>query len=175
MGVKNVTDYEKLYQRDPKVCGDPFPEFVEFFERYCGSQLSVLDLGCGQGRDSLMVARKGHRVVGVDQSRTGVEQMCQAASREGIPVIGVVADLLGYLPDKLFNVVILDRTLHMFRGLADRMRVLAMSADCVAPNGHLLIADEPSNKQHFDAFFTSRGDSWHVHVSNKNFTFAQRQ
>jgi 2-polyprenyl-3-methyl-5-hydroxy-6-metoxy-1,4-benzoquinol methylase len=26
----------------------------------------VLDLGCGQGRDALFIARKGHSVFGVD-------------------------------------------------------------------------------------------------------------
>jgi tellurite methyltransferase len=174
MKSRPMTNYEKLYQRDPKVCGEPFSEFVEFFDRYAGPKLSVLDLGCGQGRDALMVARKGHGVVGVDLSLTGVTQMCEAAGSEGLSVIGEVADLLTYQPARKFDVVILDRTLHMVPKLADRMRVLETAAECLPPEGYLLIADEPSNKPHFDEFFKSHGGTWRFLVSNKNFTFAQR-
>lgn len=174
LGVKNMTDYEKLYQRDHKVCGDPFSEFVEFFDRYVGPTLSVLDLGCGQGRDSLMIARKGHVVVGVDISPTGVAQMSQIASSERIRVVSLVADVLSYQPEQKFDVVILDRTLHMLPRLTDRMRVLGMAANCLLPIGYILIADAPSNKRHFNEFFESHAYEWCFPLSNKNFTFAQR-
>lgn len=35
----------------------------------------MLDLGCGQGRDALLFARAGHRLLGVDVSSVGIEQM----------------------------------------------------------------------------------------------------
>ncbi|WP_409070426.1 class I SAM-dependent methyltransferase [Aliifodinibius sp. S!AR15-10] len=43
-----------------------------------------MDFGCGQGRDALFIARMGHRVLGVDISKTGISQMLDEANRENI-------------------------------------------------------------------------------------------
>ncbi len=76
-----MTDYEKEYQKNVDACGLPFAEFVAFFDTIKG-KLKVLDLGCGQGRDALMIARKGHEVLGVDVSPTGIKQMLEKARDE---------------------------------------------------------------------------------------------
>ncbi len=61
-----MINYEKEYQNSRNVCGEPFPEIVEFFENYDDECATVLDSGCAQGRDALFIARKGHSVLGVD-------------------------------------------------------------------------------------------------------------
>ena len=61
-----MINYEKEYQNIRNVCGEPFPEIVEIFENYDDECATVLDSGCGQGRDALFIARKGHSVLGVD-------------------------------------------------------------------------------------------------------------
>ncbi len=80
-----MTDYEQVYRKQAEACGQPFPEFVGFFESLDGA-VDVLDLGCGQGRDALLAARMGHRVIGVDTSPTGIEQILAAAREEGLAV-----------------------------------------------------------------------------------------
>lgn len=132
--------YDKHYRDDPAACGAPFAEF----EAFCGeAQIgTVLDLGCGQGRDALMFARAGHRVVGVDVSSVGVSQMGEAAGDEGLDVIGVVADIRTYEPDRRFDVVTLDRVLHML-ATEDRIPTLETAMGAVAPGGHLLVAEGP--------------------------------
>lgn len=132
--------YDKHYRDDPAACGAPFAEF----EAFCGEAEagSVLDLGCGQGRDALMFARAGHRVVGVDVSSVGITQMREAARAEGLDVEGVVADIRTYGPDRRFDVVILDRVLHMLAA-ADRIPMLETAMGAVAPGGHLLVAEGP--------------------------------
>ena len=59
---------KKEYQNSRNVCGDPFPELVEFFENYDDECATVHDSGCEQGRDALFIARKGHSVLGVDSA-----------------------------------------------------------------------------------------------------------
>ena len=44
--------------------------------------VSVLDLGCGQGRDALFIARRGHILLGVDAAQTGIKQILKT-SRSG--------------------------------------------------------------------------------------------
>lgn len=103
--------YDKHYCDDLAACGAPFAEFQAFCRQaHVGS---VLDLGCGQGRDGLMFARAGHRVVGVDVSSVGIGQMREVAEAESLDVEGVVADICTYEPDQRFDIVILDRVLHM--------------------------------------------------------------
>ena len=58
--------YKLLYREGRDVCGAPFQQFVDFFNTFNRKNCRVLDLGCGQGRDALFIARKGHIVFGVD-------------------------------------------------------------------------------------------------------------
>ena len=54
---------------------------------------SVLDLGCGQGRDSLFISRKGHTVLGVDAAQTAIKQMLKLAVLENLNVKGILLAL----------------------------------------------------------------------------------
>ena len=74
---------------------------------------SLLDIGCGQGHVALLIARAGHRVVGVDLSPSGIHDMTRVATKEALPVEGIVADLSTFTPQGIFDVLLIDRTLHM--------------------------------------------------------------
>jgi tellurite methyltransferase len=168
-----MTDYETLYAEGQDVCGQPFPELVRFFEAQPAG-LRVLDLGCGQGRDTLMVARLGHQVVGVDLSPTGVAQMLATAADADLSVTGQVADIAGFEPDGTFDVVVIDRVLHMLGDAATRQGVLARTGACVRPGGHLVIADTPKNLPLVRAFMESRDGAWSLTFARKGFLFWQR-
>jgi hypothetical protein len=45
--AKNTIKYEQLYRKERNVCGQPFQEFVEFFDILDKDNCRVLDLGCG--------------------------------------------------------------------------------------------------------------------------------
>ncbi|WP_342077412.1 methyltransferase domain-containing protein [Yoonia sp. SS1-5] len=65
-------DYDKLYAQERDALGQPTAIFVDFFDKIDRKQMRVLDVGCGQGRDAIFIARKGHQVVGVDISANGI-------------------------------------------------------------------------------------------------------
>ena len=161
--------YDRHYREDPAACGSPFAEFEAFCGELGGS-LSVLDLGCGQGRDALMFARAGHRVVGVDLSSVGVQQMVAAAEDESLPVEGVVHDIRYYRPERRFDIVILDRVLHMLPE-ADRRAMLERAMDATAPGGHLLVAEGPKGMAPVRAVIEGRG--WTAVTKSKNRLIAQ--
>lgn len=137
-------DYDELYQNERNALGEPGKEFVRFFKSYAKTGASVLDIGCGQGRDALFIARLGHRVLGVDLSPAGIADLLRDASAANLAVDGMVVDIVSYQPDQQFDIVLIDRTLHMLSE-ADRLMVLDRLARCVVPGGFLLIADEKSN------------------------------
>lgn len=168
------TRYELLYREQDDVCGDPAPEFVAFAVSYSNPSASVLDLGCGQGRDAFVFARRGMSVTGVDISPTGVKQMVAFADTNALRITGVVSNILEYDTDTRFDIIILDRTLHMLSNPKDRVDVVERCADWLARFGHILIADEPSNIRAFAGWFNSDSRNWQITPNMKpGFCFAQ--
>jgi tellurite methyltransferase len=58
-----------------------------------GHQARVLDLGCGEGRDSVFLAQQGHDVVGVDLAPDGLRKAARLADHRGVRVSWVCAAL----------------------------------------------------------------------------------
>lgn len=56
----------------------------------------VLCLAEGEGRNAVYLATRGHRVTGVDQSEVGLAKARRFASRSGVVIETVVADLAEY-------------------------------------------------------------------------------
>lgn len=166
-------DYDKLYGETPEALGAPTGRIVAFFDAVEGPGLRVLDVGCGQGRDALFVARRGHTVVGVDLSPNGIRDMVAGAQREGLAVEGVVADITRFEPEGAFDIVLIDRTLHMLTR-ADRLAVLGRLLDHVVPGGWVLIADEPSNMADITAVLADHVASWRAEVAIRGYLFARR-
>ena len=164
--------YDQHYRASDAACGDPFKEFVAFAQAHGGPGVQVLDLGCGQGRDALLFARAGCSVLGLDVSSVGVGQMRDAAQREGLDVRGVVGDLLSFEPTAEYDVVILDRVLHMLDSDALRVSVLTKAADATREGGFVLVADGPKHRELIRGGFVRRG--WALVKATKNRTFARR-
>jgi 2-polyprenyl-3-methyl-5-hydroxy-6-metoxy-1,4-benzoquinol methylase len=133
---------------------------VAFFEHYNKTRTKVLDLGCGQGRDALFIARMGHQVVRVDISKTGITQMLEEAKREGLDVCGVVADVVEYEPSGEYDVVILDRVLHMLKEDSERRVVLEKASGVTKSSGFILIADTPKHQAQIRSFFEDHSTGW---------------
>lgn len=72
----------------------------------------ILDLGCGEGRDSVFFAAQGFDVVGVDISRAGIAKAERLAEARGVQVRWLVGDMarLDY-PDP-FALIYSCGTLH---------------------------------------------------------------
>lgn len=166
------TDYEEFYKENPHGLGEPFKEFVDFFDRYKKTNARVLDLGCGQGRDAVFIARKGHSVVGVDISEVGITQLLADAKEEDLHIEGIVSDVKDYVPQSTFDVVVIDRTLHMLPEESERITVLESLLGFVNKGGHILIADEKKNLPAMEEYLVENG--WTVTLSHKGFLFMAR-
>ena len=104
--------YDKHY-KTPDYFGQPYPELVSFFTNY-EPKGTLLDLGCGQGRDSISLARLGYQVIGVDISEVGVTQMLSIAEKENLDIKGIVANIYDYRIDDTIDIVLLDTMLHFY-------------------------------------------------------------
>lgn len=162
--------YDQHYADDPAACGEPFAAFQRFAAT--APKGSVLDLGCGQGRDALLFARRGHRVVGLDLSSVGVAQLRATARAEGLEIEARVEDVETWQAPEPFDVVILDRVLHMLPDAPARLAVLRRAMAAVAPGGHLLVAEGPKGMVPVRAEVEAAG--WEVVLGNRNRLIAQR-
>ena len=166
-------DYDRLYGETPDALGPPTQVFVDFFANYDRQGARILDLGCGQGRDALFIARAGHDVDGVDISPNGIRDLDAAARREGLSIEGIVADIVDFTPDGQFDVILIDRTLHMLNREA-RNLILARLLDHVDDGGWLLIADEKSNIPDFEARIAEHAALWMTQYRDRGYLFARR-
>jgi 2-polyprenyl-3-methyl-5-hydroxy-6-metoxy-1,4-benzoquinol methylase len=165
--------YEKIYKADRHALGKPTKEFVDFFASLEKKPLTVLDIGAGQGRDALFIARQGHAVTAVDLSPSGMKQLQQDADSEKLNIKTHVADICEFVPPHGFDIVLIDRALHMLDAL-DRTSVLTSLLSCANRNAFLLIADERSNIPAFEAVLESSGHAWTVLMKKKGFLFTQK-
>ena len=168
------TDYERVYRESRHALGTPASAFAEFFRSLDEPALRVLDVGCGQGRDALFVARLGHHVVGIDKSVTGIRDLLADAAAEDLQVDGYVADIRAFEPDGLFDVLLIDRTLHMLDP-DERPRVLRRLLESVASGGYVLIADERSNIPAFEEILDADRRSWHPELRRRGYLFVSNR
>lgn len=93
----------------------------------------VLDLGCGEGRDSVYFARHGFAVTSVDSSDAGIEKLARLAGETGVCVPDVhLADVRDFTIQPGFDIVFAHNCLQ-FIG-ADCLSALARIQD-VTPGG----------------------------------------
>ena len=101
----------------------------------------ALDLGCGEGADSVWLAERGWTVVAVDISDTALGRARDAASVRGVAdrIEFVQRDLSEGLPEGSFD-LISSQFLHSKVPL-DRETILASAAAALRPGGVLVIVD----------------------------------
>lgn len=100
----------------------------------------ALDLGCGEGGDSIWLAQQGWQVTGVDISPTALRRARAAARSAGVPeddIRWVSADLATWAPDESYDLVsacFLHSPVEF-----PRTEVLRRAAGAVASGGLLLL------------------------------------
>jgi len=83
----------------------------------------ALDLGAGEGADSIRLAKLGFDVDAVEISEVGAKKISAFAADAGVHVNVEIADIRGYVPTDAFDVVICNGVLHY---VADKAPVVAM-------------------------------------------------
>ncbi|MEZ4638225.1 MAG: class I SAM-dependent methyltransferase [Caldilineaceae bacterium] len=106
-----MSSYDNQYNLEESLFGEPYPEFVALIDSI-DHKGDALDLGCGQGRDALMLAQQGYSVTGVDASEVGIRQMVERASALGLSVTGVVGDFHAFDFPQQYDLAVLDSILH---------------------------------------------------------------
>ncbi len=118
----------------------------------------ALDLGCGEGGDSVHLARLGWRVTAVDVSPTALSRAREMADSAGVSSLVTTErhDLASSFPSGSFDLVVA----MFFQSPLElpRERVLHRAADSLAPGGHLVVVEHgsaPTWSEHHDMEFAT--------------------
>ncbi|NTV14186.1 MAG: class I SAM-dependent methyltransferase [Desulfobulbaceae bacterium] len=103
-----VRQFNEIYRRNPRYYGTAVPQnFNDFLMGRSLAALNCLDLGAGQGRYSLHLARGGARVRAVDYSTVAMTQLAKSAAEEKLAIATEVADLCAYeLPTAEYDLIV---------------------------------------------------------------------
>jgi 2-polyprenyl-3-methyl-5-hydroxy-6-metoxy-1,4-benzoquinol methylase len=101
----------------------------------------ALDLGCGEGQDSVWLAQRGWVVNAVDVSPSAIAEARELADAVGVDrtIVFGVADISQWRPASRYDLVICTFALPA-RGMG-RSRTLEMAAAAVAPGGTILLSE----------------------------------
>jgi SAM-dependent methyltransferase len=81
-----MMNFDRLYRSTEHYFGQEPNELLAAYYGLMEKDRRVLDLGAGQGRNSLFLARRGYGVDAVDPSRAAAETISMAATREGLDI-----------------------------------------------------------------------------------------
>lgn len=117
MAIKTLSRWQQFYLDDPELQNIPPSACAHQAARIFAENRSqtILDLGCGTGRDSVHLANCGAHVVGLDAARSGLSMAQQrvATSQPRISWVESDSRLLPF-PDAAFDGVYCFGLLHEF-------------------------------------------------------------
>lgn len=73
----------------------------------------VLDVGVGEGRNALFLAKQGFEVAGIDISKEAVNKFLKFAKKENLDVRGIVSDIVDFKFEAKYDIIICVATLHL--------------------------------------------------------------
>lgn len=116
----------------------PYPELLTIFHQLKpGSK--VLDMGCGEGRNALYLAKAGHRVIAIDSDAAAIAALNAQAAAGGLTLTTQIADILDPLEGGPFDLILLDRVLHYLSDAGAVFASLSDLHDSLAPGGILCV------------------------------------
>lgn len=101
----------------------------------------VLDIGAGTGRNTLALARLGHRVDAVELTPKFATSLIAAARDESLPVRVICENIFtcGHLLRRDYALVLVSEVTSDFRSVEEWRALLELSAGCLAEGGQLVV------------------------------------
>lgn len=106
--------YEELFQNfaekyEKEVFTQGTTGEVDFIEKEIGfdRRKEVLDIGCGTGRHSIELAKRGYTVTGLDLSESQLKRAREKANESGLNIDFIMDDARYFRLDKKFDLIIM--------------------------------------------------------------------
>lgn len=158
---EEYNSFDNTYDENPEMFGHPYKELQEYFNKRT-RRGTLLDLGCGQGRDSIFLASLGYQVTAVDSSKVGINQMIKKAQTMGLEIDGIVNDIQNLKLQRKFDVILFDMLLHGFED-STQLELLGKYSNYLNQDGILCIVyPDDFRVDHFMKMLKSFRTSWNL-------------
>ena len=150
--MKYYEGHEKAYRKlkaSGHVCWDktafdgfymrPFLEAALTHMQFKHDHPRALELGCGTGPLSCLLAQKGFDVRGIDISASAVELAREEAAKRGLAIRYDVGDVCALPEGERFDLIVDAHCLHCIVWDEDRARVLSSVKRLLNDDGYFLI------------------------------------
>jgi len=81
--------YNKIYKNNNNVWGSEPNKLLQRIYNRVNAGSKFLDLGCGQGRDSLFMLKRGFKVTAVDNSQEGIKKIKEAVQTNNLSISNI--------------------------------------------------------------------------------------
>ncbi len=121
----------------------PVIEFLrEYINKYDSKNKTVLDLGCGTGRDSLLALEKGFKVVSLDFSEKQLELLGKKVKERGFEnkhtlILGDMSDI--DFKEESFDIVMAIASLHHLKK-EEQIEIVKKIEKWVKKGGYVLVS-----------------------------------
>lgn len=135
--------YNALYKDNKSVWGDRPNALLEQVYSKVERPADFLDLGCGQGRDSLFMLKNGFSVTAVDKSREGLNNISEQIKKDKLPLDSIVLvhqDAKDFSIEKDKFTVINAFNVLQFLFKADALAVVKNIKDGLISGGYAIIS-----------------------------------
>lgn len=129
--------WNKVYGSDASFFGDGPSNFgLDCYEEFKKQGVKkILELGCGQGRDTIFFASNGIDVVALDASEVGIDALSKITTERNYPISPVIHDASNGIPfdDSYFDAIYSHMFFNM-RFSADKLEHLFIDVNRVLKN-----------------------------------------
>lgn len=114
----------------------------DFIEKEIGynKKTKILDIGCGTGRHSIELARRGYTVVGIDLSESLLQRAREKASGQNLPIVFQKQDARNLPFSQEFDLAIMlcEGAFPLMETDEMNFQILQNAATALKPNGKLI-------------------------------------
>lgn len=116
------TQYENFYRSDEYYWGT---EPADFLNRLIALKpprpgMKILDIGCGEGKDAVYMAKRGYTVTAFDLTESGIAKTKRLADENHVRIKAYVDDINTFETDERFDIIYSSGTLQYLQKEAIR-------------------------------------------------------
>jgi SAM-dependent methyltransferase len=97
---------------------------------------TALDLGCGEGRNTVELATRGWQATGIDFSATALDRARHLAQARHADVVWRLEDVTAWTPEETFHLILIC---YLHLPFPQRKAITNRALAAVAPGGSLLV------------------------------------
>ena len=108
------TQYEKFYQSDDYYWGTEPADFLELLINLKPPRpgMKILDIGCGEGKDAVYMAKRGYAVTAFDLTESGIAKTKRLAEKTGVRINAYTDDINTFETGERFDIIYSSGTLQ---------------------------------------------------------------